>query len=475
MECASFPGQDRDIEIVDHHSGGWGHIDIDQIEFADKPRTARVLGSLREQADFGSMSLGLLDARAGDWASAAVPAGALPGSIFGDRGVAADAACTKQFPERPMGALARVLSLEPGAQATATFVVAWHFPNILHLGLKGTQGRQYGTRFASARAVIEYVAANYPRLSQQTRLWHDTWYDSTLPYWFLDRTLLNVSTLATSTAYWLGNDRFYGWEGVGCCHGTCQHVWHYAQAVGRLFPSLERATREMVDYGLAFHDDTEPWTSAPSSTRAWRSTAKRARFSASIASTKCRPTTRFCVRLWSRVRKSLEYLMVQDLNQDGMLAGSQMNTLDAAWFGKIAWLSSLYVAAVHAGAQMALEMGDEEFAKQARSLAEAGGRSIDQQLFNGEYFIQVPDPAHRDAVGSYDGCEIDQVFGQSWAFQVGLGRVLPRDHTLSALRSLWKYNFTPDVGRPSQGPPARPLVRYGRRGRPDYGYVAPRR
>jgi len=36
--------------------------------------------------------------------------------------------------------------------------------------------------------------------------------------------------------------------------------------------------------------------------------------------------------------------------------------------------------------------------------------------------------------------------GQSWAFQVGLGRVLPMEPTRKALRALWRYNFAPDVG-----------------------------
>ena len=52
----------------------------------------------------------------------------------------------------------------------------------------------------------------------------------------------------------------------------------------------------------------------------------------------------------------------------------------------------------------------------------------------------------KKGIGSYNTCHIDQVYGQSWAWQVQLGRVVSKEKTLSALQSLWKYNFMPDVG-----------------------------
>jgi hypothetical protein len=112
----------------------------------------------------------------------------------------------------------------------------------------------------------------------------------------------------------------------------------------------------------------------------------------------------------------------------------------------VAWLSGLYLAALEAAAVMADEMGDAAFAKQCRGMSARGQKYMVEQLFDGEYFINKPDPQHLDAVNSGNGCEIDQVMGQSWAWQVGLPRVFPEKETKSALRSLWKYNFTPDVG-----------------------------
>lgn len=95
---------------------------------------------------------------------------------------------------------------------------------------------------------------------------------------------------------------------------------------------------------------------------------------------------------------------------------------------------------------MAKEMGDKAYAEQMRQIAERGGKSIDRELFNGEYYYHIADADHQNSVGSHDGCEIDQVFGQSWAYQVGLGRILNEQNVKKALASLWHYNFAPDVG-----------------------------
>ena len=49
------------------------------------------------------------------------------------------------------------------------------------------------------------------------------------------------------------------------------------------------------------------------------------------------------------------------------------------------------------------------------------------ETYNGEYFVQIEDPLHMDKIGVGSGCYIDQVFGQTWAHWVGLGRLFDRE------------------------------------------------
>jgi non-lysosomal glucosylceramidase len=345
-----------------------------------------------------------------------------------------------------VGALSQKFALAAGESVTVTFVVAWHFSQLKLGGLGEHRGRWYGTRFANAWGVVDYIAQNLERLASETRLWHDTWYDSTLPYWFLDRTMAPTSHLATSTCHWLGNGRFYGWEGVGCCAGTCTHVWHYAHAVARLFPSLERNLRERVDYGIGFEAKTGRIRFRAEHNDHWAADGQAGVILRTYREHQMSVDDGFLRRVWPRTRQALEFLIAHDRDNNGLLEGAQHNTLDADWWGPVAWLSGLYLAALRAGETMAREMGDDTFAQDCRKRLEQGQATLVRELFNGDYFINQPDPNHLAAINSGTGCHIDQVFGQSWAWQVGLGRVLPERETRSALAALWRYNFTRDVG-----------------------------
>lgn len=417
FDISEFAGKSAHIEIVDTVSGPWGNIGVGRITQSDTPPQDQPVHLL---PDFGTMALGVL----GDGMAQSVD---LPG-----RSVA--------------GSVSRTLEIKAGDSAQVEFVLAWHFPN-LRLGLPDdSSGRWYAKKFADALDVVRYIAKNHKRLAEQTRLWHKTWYDSTLPYWFLDRTFANTSTLATTTAHRFASGRFYAWEGVGCCAGTCCHVWHYAQAMGRLFPELERQTRTHVDYEIAFNEADGQIGNRAEYDRRASVDGQAGTILRTYREHQMSKDDEFLKALWPKVKASVEYLISLDKNVEGILQGAQENTLDAAWFGKISWTSSLYLAALRAGEAMALELGDSEFAKRCRGIFQQGTKNIDKELFNGEYYIQTHDPEHPKALGTYDCCHIDQVMGQAWAWQVGLGRVLDRVHTISALKALYKYNFTPDVG-----------------------------
>lgn len=443
-DVGEFEGKQAKIQVVDDHSGAWGNIGLDEIVFSDKPRKAENPLPLEHRGDYGTMALTLLGEDCGI-ARAELPSEGMLESLFDDSMRTTDAG--RPFGKKLCGGLGRTIKLEPGAEHTLTFIVAWHFPN-LRLSNFGSKylGRHYARRFDNAAEVAQHLIENFDRLGGLTELWRKTWYDSTLPGWFLDRTFATASTLATSTVYRFGDGRFYGWEGIGCCAGTCTHVWHYAQAVARLFPELERDLRERTDFGIAFDEDTGAVGHRGEFARGAADDGQAGVILRSCREHQMTSNNEFLKRNWPKIRKAVEYLIRKDANDDGMIEGAQPNTLDAAWYGKIAWLTSLYLAALRAGEEMASEMGDNDFAEKTRAIYEKGSKKIVELLWNGEYFIQIPDPEHLNAIGADTGCYIDQVFGQSWAFQLGLGRLYSPEHIKKALESLWKYNFAPDVG-----------------------------
>jgi hypothetical protein len=345
LDVARWAGRTATIEIVDGESGGWGHVNVDDIVFTDSPPDLKPLSEL---PDAGTFALAALDPRArvrpsiASWSTLEEMATSGPGPDVVDAGLADQA-----------GAVGVTVRIPPRQSTTVRFLVGWCFPlpDRQFLGFLRDAAdlrHHYSTRFSSAQDVVREVARDRVRLEGKTRLWVKTFYgDSTLPHWFLERTLANASTLATTVCHRFQDGRFYGWEGTYCCAGTCQHVWNYAQAVGRLFPALERDTRERVDLDIAFNPATGQTGFRAEADMNWAADGQAGTILRFYREHLTATDNGFLTRNWPRLKRTVEFLIGRDAGPDGTLDGLQHNTLDANWFGEIAWISSMYVRDGH--------------------------------------------------------------------------------------------------------------------------------
>jgi uncharacterized protein (DUF608 family) len=452
-QVTDLKGKKARIEIVDREKGPWGHINIDDIQFADSPPKDMKVRPLKEQADFGTLALSVLDDKATASTSGVEP--------FRKDGALAKEPKESTFAlgENRLGGLATRFTLPAGQSKEVVFLLTWHFAG-------GEPGRAYGKWFTDAAAVAGYVRDNLDRLTRATRLFHDTYYDSTLPHWLLDRLLMPLSTLATNTVQWWKNGRFWAWEGVGCCHGTCTHVWNYAQGVAWLFPELERSARTMQDLGPALDQRT--------GRVAFRGEGPGFAYA---ADGQCGTVLKcyrehllsrdggFLKKYWPRIKKVMEHAIAHDGNADGIIEDRQHNTYDIDFVGPNTFVGALYLAALAAAARMADLQGDRAFARRCRAIAARGGKWTAEHLWNGEYFVQeIPRGASTQfQYGS--GCLADQLFGQNWANQLDLGYLYPAAKVRTALKSVYRYNWAPDVAAQNKAyPPERWFARPGEAG-----------
>ena len=363
------------------------------------------------------------------------------------------------------GAVAVEVTVPAGGSVEVPFLLAWRYPNNYKPGnfwapneaSRLWLGCHYATLWDDARAVIHQAAAGWSQLRQRTEAFRKTFYDSTLPYWMLDCITSQAATIRhIGIVFQLADGDIYGWEGSnGCCDPTCTHVWGYEQSLARLFPDLEKIMRR-IDFkhqqgadGGVNNRTAIPVQPKPSGERpfvdghascvlkAYREALNHADDS-------------FFKEYWSHVKRAVEYLIARDAASNGgkpqgVLLDDQFNTYDEALHGVTSFMSGYYLAALRAGEEWAKRMGDETAASRFHKVFLAGQDAIVRRCWNGEYFQQdLPDYLKRHGeVGP--GCIADQLIGQWWAHQLGLGYILPKEKVQSALRSVFKYNWVPDL------------------------------
>lgn len=367
---------------------------------------------------------------------------------------------TERSPKTPAGetvngALASTVTLNPGETVEIPFFLAWRYPNRYAPGGE-PMGNHYARLWEDIDSVVGEATDGFENLYAKTELFRDTFYDSTLPYWLLDCLTSQISTIRhAGVVFRIANSDIYGWEGSnGCCPPTCTHVWGYEQTLSRLFPDLEREMRR-IDY---FHQQREDGginnrTAVPSPPR------PTGEFPFSDGHSSCvlkayrealnHPDESWLKRYWPRIKRAVEYLIDRDAQSsggapDGTLSDDQWNTYDNAIHGVNTFIGTYYLAALRAGEEMARRMGERETADRYHAIFERGRKKLVELCWNGEYFVQNL-PGYMERAGEYGpGCLSDQLIGQWWAHQLGLGDLLPVGHTRKALSAIYRYNWLAD-------------------------------
>ena len=176
------------------------------------------------------------------------PSGPLPERLFDGPAVWPRARSPRsRCGEVLRGAIGKRFTIEPGQEVQVPFVVAWSFPRASRPGERNFYGNRFAGRRRRSPDTWRRTSIGSParRGSGTTRgttrrCRTGCWTGCSRP----------CRSWPPSTCQWWGNGRFWAWEGVGCCDGTCTHVWNYEHAMARLFPQLERSAREMQDFGV---------------------------------------------------------------------------------------------------------------------------------------------------------------------------------------------------------------------------------
>ena len=334
------------------------------------------------------------------------------------------------------GALGVPFTLPPGEQKTVTFAITWHFPNVQRFQ---HSGNLYSRHWLDALAVGRYVAQHAPALWDRTRLCHETIYQSNLPEEFLDAMTSQIAILRGPTCFWSEDGYFGGFEGsYGCCPLNCTHVWNYAQSHARLFPEVGQNIR-ISDFVTFLHESGETSHRQHARHNAFID-GHCACIEAALREYQLSPDAKFLEQIWPGVKKAVDWLIeAVDKDRDGIPTGHQWNTYDTAVSGANTFIGSQYLSALAAAERLALVMQDADSQQRWRAVREAGMQNQNEKLWNGEYYIQLPEP--KPARDYNNGCHADQLLGQWWAHMLNLGYLYPVDRVRGALEAVMKYNF----------------------------------
>jgi uncharacterized protein (DUF608 family) len=370
---------------------------------------------------------------------------------------------TEQADNDPMSSLAVQQEIPANGTHVFQFFLTWHFPNRMAWA-KEVVGNYYTTQYTDAWDVIAKTYPDLNKLEQKTLDFVNAFIYSDLPEVVKEAALFNLSTLRSQTVFRIKSGHMMGWEGCmdvnGSCAGSCTHVWNYEQATAFLFGDLAITMRDVEfnfatrkDGGMAFRAALPLITDQTGGTAA---DGQMGTIMKMYRDWQLSGDTEFLKKSWPNVKNALSFAWLEnswDANTDGVMEGSQHNTMDVNYSGPNPQMQFWYLGALKAAEKMAVALNDTEFAEKCAKIYQSGSKWTDENLFNGEYYEHmVLDPKTKEIITDYSspnmpsyqlakGCLVDQLVGQYMAHICGLGYLAPEEHIKTTLQSILKYNY----------------------------------
>ncbi|HVP11755.1 MAG TPA: GH116 family glycosyl hydrolase [Phycisphaerae bacterium] len=446
-DVSSWKGQRARIRILDQEGGAWGHINVDQIVLT-KRRWPNAAELMRNKADWGNTVTVLNDFEGPDWGGWVAEGPAPPPTT------------------------------KPG---TPEHHVPW-----------------YAGRFKSIDEVAAYWRENYDRLRRESVLFRDAFYDTTLPPEVVEAVAANLTILKSPTVLRQTDGRLWCFEGCsdneGCCHGSCTHVWNYAQAVCHLFPDLERSLRETEFRDCQDERGHQTFRAClpirpPAHNFHAASDGQLGGIMKVYREWRISGDGEWLRAMWPQVRQSLDYcIKTWDPRQHGVLEEPHHNTYDIEYWGPDGHCSSFYLGALTAAIEMGSFLGEDTAAY--RTLLDRGREFLEGKLHNGEYFFQIVQtdgltakyraldesangPGYDQTIATLNkqgpkyqygtGCLSDGVLGFWMARACGLDReIVDTAKVRSNLSAIHRHNLRSDLS--DHANPQRPSYAVGHEG-----------
>jgi uncharacterized protein (DUF608 family) len=339
----------------------------------------------------------------------------------------------------------------------------------------------YTGRFKDINETSLYWRLNYDDLRQKTKLFSDTFYDTSLPPEVTEAIAANLTILKSPTVLRQADGKMWAWEGCndnsGCCAGSCTHVWNYAQAVPHLFPELERSLRQTEYFTSQNKEGHQKFRSnlpisPPFHTYHAAADGQLGGIMKVYREWRISGDDAWVKKFWPNVKQSLDYcIKTWDPRHVGVLEEPHHNTYDIEYWGPDGHCSSFYLGALAAAVEMGAFCGVN--VSQYSDLLEKGKKYLETKLFNGEYFYQqvkttglnatfnglntkASGPGYSGVANLINqqgpkyqygtGCLSDGVLGFWIARMSGLeNEIVDQSQIVGHLKSVYKYNLKHDL------------------------------